>query len=244
MTYEEAKQGLARKLNIDYTKIAQNALFSGADLGDFVQGGMHTAWDRYGWTFTEKTYQLTLVSGDLTAGYLDYPATFEDESLSRLTVAGEKFHKKNFEDYIEFLAQNPTSTEKIWSEHGRFYFINMNAVSSGQEVNVTGKLRCPVLTLAADLLPFSPDTDANENSGNRAVLGLAYADALASEKKKEQGKAEAEQKKALAMLDALWAPMAARRSAEQHQDRPFFTDVPDFFQGSNTSRKTTTGNFP
>lgn len=244
MTYDEAKQALARKLNIDYTKIAQNALFSAADLGDFVQAAAQAAWDAHPWTFKEKTLKLTLSAADLTAGYLDYPQTFEDESIHPLLVAGTPFDKKNFDDYRKYLDENPDTEDEIWSEHGRFYFINMNAVTAGDEVNVTGKLRCPVLSATGDLLPFSPDTDNNENSGNRAIIDLAYAEALGSEKKKEYGQAETERKRAMATLSKIWEPMAARKSAEQHQDRAFFAGVPDFFQKGNTGRSTNIGNFP
>jgi hypothetical protein len=239
MTNLEAKQALARKLDINYSDIANNGLFSDADLQDYIQAGVNKAWDYKPWTFTEDTKKTTSISTE----YYDYPADFEDESITRLTVARKEYRKLNFDDYQKYLADNSTATDRIWSEHKRWYFINQNAYTVGDEIDLTGKLRAPTLSADGDLLPFSPESDNNENSGNRAIIQFAYAEALSSEKKKNAAQGTIEEKRGYAMLDALWAPMGARRSKEQSQERPFF-DVPDFFaNGGRGNSRNITGNF-
>lgn len=135
-------------------------------------------------------------------------------------------------------------SDAIWAEYKRNIFINKNAYSIGSEINVWGKFRATVLSGANDPLPFSPDTDTQENSGNKAIVRLAYAEVLNSEKKKNPNQGMLEEKRALDMLAALWAPMGQRRSFEQNKDRPFF-NVPDLFprRGSGPS-SLNIGNFP
>jgi hypothetical protein len=243
MILSAAKTALALKLNINYANIATNSLWSDANLTSLIQTAAQRAWDYRPWTFSEKTEKTTLLAADITNGYLDYPNNFEDESVSQLLVAGTEWKRRKFPDYKKYFDENPTATDEFWSDHGRFIFFNVNAATAGEELDVTGKLRCPVLDDAADVLPFSPDTDTSENSGNAAIIHLAYAQALGSDKLKAYAQAQIEEKRAYGMLDVVWQPMGARRSSEESQDRPFF-DVPDFFSGTPSSRNTNIGNFP
>jgi hypothetical protein len=240
MTLGEAKIALSRKLNIDYTKIAQNALFSDSELGEFIQTGANLAWAYHLWDFTQDALKFLWDGVDT---YFDYPNTYEDKSIFLLTVNDEEWGKRNFPDFKRYMKLNPSATDEIWAEFKRQYHLNTNPLAASAEICVYGKLRAPTLSLSTDLLPFSPENDNDENSGNSAIIDLAFSEALGSEKKKAYAQAEAEKKKAYAKLDVLWAPMDERDSVEQHLDRPFFADVPDFFPGRN-GRSRTIGNFP
>jgi hypothetical protein len=240
MTLGEAKIALSGKLNIDYAKIAQNALFSDSELGAFVQTGASLSWAYHRWDFTEDALKFLWDGID---AYFDYPNVFEDRSIFLLTVNDQEWGKRNFADFKRYMKQNPTSTEEIWAEFKRQYHLNTNPLVVSDEICVYGKLRAPILALSTDLLPFSPENDNDENSGNSAVIDLAFSEALGSEKKKAYTQADAEKKKAYAKLDILWAPSGELESIEQHQDRPFFENVPDFFRGSN-GHPTSIGNFP
>jgi len=164
--------------------------------------------------------------------------------LPRLTKVNDlEWDKKNFDDFERWFTQNPTATDTLWANYQRKWFANKNALTTGDVITLHGTLKCPALSSDSDLLPFSPDLDNDENSGNQAICRLALADLLGSEKKKAYAQAKEEEIGAFAMLDALWAPMKERQSKEQSQDRPFF-DVPDFFAGRPNRRNTNTGNFP
>lgn len=243
MQLSEARTSLCAKLNIDITDVqaGNNSLFSLADLDDAINDAAKQAWDYKPWTFTEKTYKVFVPSNFI--GYLDYPNTFEDESVSLLTVAGVEFDKKDYQDYVAWFAKYPNDNSLFWTEHERFIFINGNAVVAGQEIDVSGKLRCPVLSASGDLLPFSPQTDNQENSGNVAVVHLSYAHILQSEKKKNLNGAAAVEKDALAILDLVWRPMGERKAEKTAQNRSFF-DPPDLFGSPRRSRNTNIGNFP
>lgn len=234
MTRAEAKSHLARKLNIDLSDIANNDLFTETDLDEYIKLGVIKAWDYKPWDFTEGSKTATTVSDMITAGYADYPTDFQSASIYLLKVDGKEYKKLLFQDYLKFLEDSPNATDRIWSEQKRFVFINPNAYSAGETLDLYGKLMPPVLDDDADLLPFSPDSDNYEHSGNEAIVLLAYSEALASEKKKNPSQAEIERGKAYQILDLLWKPMADARSLLQSKNRPFM-NVPNFFGGGNVN---------
>lgn len=223
MTYLEARQHLARKLNIDYSDIANNDLFSATDLGVLIQLGSIKAWDFKPWDFTEGAK-----TGTTTATYLDYPADIQSGSIYLLRVAGKEYKKLLYQDYMKYLEDYPNATDRIWTEQKRFILINTNAYTVGAAFEVFGKLMPPVLSADGDLLPFSPDSDNYEHSGNEAIVQLGYAEALDSDKKKNPQQAELERKKAYQTLNLLWKPFADARSLLQSRNRPFF-NTPNFF---------------
>jgi hypothetical protein len=247
MTFLEAQTYLIEnKLNGDYDELlaGTNSLFSLAVIKTAIQLASKRAWDYRAWPFSKEVLKLTYVPPVSGEYYEDYPNTYADEAIEKLKVNGLEWGKRNFDDYQLWLANNPTSTQKIWSTYKRFWFANKNALTASDEIAIDGKLKAPSLSADADLLPFSPDFDDNEDSGNHAIVRLAFADLMASEKKKEYQLATTEEKAAFGMLDVLWAPMAERKAREQSQDRPFF-DVPDFFPPSDRGRgPTNIGNFP
>jgi hypothetical protein len=234
MTNLEAKQALARKLDINYANIANNGLFSDADLQDWIQSGVTKAWDYKPWDFTEGAKTGTTIN----TAYYDYPQDVQAGTASVLLVDGGEYDKKDFRDYQRHLKDNPSSTEKIWAEYKGFIFINKNSYTVGVPYDVFGKLNAPYLTLDSDLLPFSPISDNQEYSGNRAIIHFAYGEALGSEKMNNPSQSLLEEKKAYAILDILWKPFADARASAQSKDRPFF-DIPNFY-GSNGF---TPGNF-
>jgi hypothetical protein len=246
MTFLEAQTYLIEnKLNGSYADLlaANNELFSLAEVKTAIDLGAKKAWAYKRWPFTVDALKLTYSPAASGEYYMDYPNTFEDSSIYLFMVNGLEWGKRNYADYEKWLAENPTATDEIWATFKRFWFANKNALTSGDQIDVYGKLKCSPLSVDGDLLPFSPDSDNNEDSGNQAIVRLAFADLLGSEKKKEYGQAAAEEKAAYATLELLWSPMAERESREQSQNRPFF-DTPNFFPGRRGRGDTNIGNFP
>ncbi len=242
MTFLEGKTHLSRKLNINYSDIASNDLFTDTDLGEFIKLGVIKAWDYKPWDFAEGSKTATTVSDMLSSGYADYPNDIQSGSLYLLKIDGKEYKKLLFQDYLKFLEENPNSTERVWSEQKRFVFINPNAYSAGQVMDQYGKLMPPILSQTTDLLPFSPDSDNYEHSGNEAIVLLAYSEALASDKKKNPQQAEIERGKAYQLLDLIWKPFEDARSYLQSKNRPMF-ETQDYF-GNNTSSPIGNFNLP
>jgi hypothetical protein len=236
LTNLEAKQALARKLDIDYSTIASNDVFSDTDLQDFIQAAVLAAWDYKPWPFSRKAKTVTTIDDD----YYDNPEEIQLGSITRLTVGGKSFRKLDFEDYQQILADDPNSTKRIWADWETYIFVNKNAYTVGDPMDWFGKKLAPALSGDSDLLPFSPQSDNYEHSGNHAIVKLAYANALQSEKLNNPVKAAAERKNAYADLDQVWQPFADTKANAQRSASMF--DVSDMF-ATRGSSKTTIGNF-
>lgn len=228
MTNLEAKKALCRKLNIDYTDIANNDLFSAEDIQDFVNQGAMQAYDYEFWDFAEHSKTATLLAGDITNGYVAHPRDILPSSIYYVTIDGKEYGKKSFQSYTKYLELQPTATDKFWAEFKRLIFFNRNSTSAGKVIDIYGKRGFRQLSADADLLPFSPDEDNEEYSGNQACVLLAYAEALGSDKKKNPEQAKIERDKATAILDRLAGQLKQGRAIEQSKNRPMF-DVPDMF---------------
>lgn len=234
MTLLEAKKALCRKLDISYDDIANNDLFTDEDLGEYINGASYRVWDFRSWDWAEHVRTATLLAGDITNGYVAYPTDIQPSSIFLLVINGEEYEKKNFKSYKRYFENNPTATDKYWAEFKRMIFFNVNSASAGQIIDVYGKKNFVELSATTDLLPFSPDTDAQQYSGNEAVITLAYSIALSSEKKKNPQQGQIEEKRAFETLAVLAKQLEDGRASEHSKDSPMF-DVPNFFGNKNGS---------
>jgi hypothetical protein len=229
MTFQEAQQALCRKLDISYADIAYNGLFSLTDIKEFVNTGARIAWDYKPWDFAEFAKTGTLTPTEIANGYLSFPQDLNASSIQTFVVNGELWNNKlSHADYLAFKQKDPTSTEKVWCEWNNIIFFNVNAASSGQTIDVYGKQNFQERSADADLMPFSLNVDSQGNSGNDAVIFLAYAEALGSEKKKNPTQAQAERATGISILESLFKTLSAGRTREQNPYTPMF-EVPDFF---------------
>jgi hypothetical protein len=241
MTLTEAKQELSRKLDIDYSDIANNALFSDTDLGAWIQLGVIDAWDFKPWPFTRKTKTGTTIATD----YYDYPQDLMNGSIYLLKVGGKEYKKLLMEDYLKALEDNSSAQDRIWSEDETYIFVNKNAYTVGDAMDLYGKKIAPQVSSGSDILPFSPITDNEEHSGNHAIIMLAQSWALESEKKNKPDVAVGVRKEALGILKTLWRPYAESKSYLQSKGRPMF-ELPDMFGEGAAGRQSnpqSIGNF-
>lgn len=241
MTLGEARLALCRKLEINYTDVSAglNDLFSSTDIDEFILTGVGKAWDFHKWPFTEGSKTYTPVT---KAEYYPVPNNIVDHSIDFLMVNGEEYTKRSWQSYRKALALNSSTTEKIYTIRNGNLFINKNCYSAGDTIDVFGKLKMPAIdtTSSSSLLPFSPTEDNQQYSGNDAVIQLAYAEALASEKMKNPAQANSERQLAYQTLEILWKPFAAFLAQEQQNGRPLM-EVPDLFPGR--SRRTQRATF-
>lgn len=242
MIFSEAQEKLCQKLDIDFATIALNGLFTLADIKGYINDAGMEAWDKYFWDFAEDAKTAELAGSDITNGYVPHPPTFVPSSIFLLKLAEKEQDKKNFQDFLKEFERNSASTSAIWAEYKRLVFFNKNRVAAGDTIEVWGKKFYVELSSDSDLMPFSPTSDANSLSGNEAIITLAYAKALGSEKKRNPQQSLIEEKKALATLATLWEQAKQGRSIEQPKNRPMF-DVPDFFKGSAGRGQNPAGTF-
>jgi hypothetical protein len=258
MTFLEAKKQLCSgKLNTSYANIiaAKNQLFSQQNLDDAINAGIQRAWDYKIWPFSEATDTETGSSASNPFSISMTGKGFLGESAFLAIVngvpwVGQGAGKRNFRDFMNWFANYPSDKSKIWAEFGGSLYYNANAITVPYTIVVYGKSYAPVYVTDADddvLMPFSVESDAGEDtdsSGNAAIILFAYAYLLSSEKKKNAAQAMQEEKRAYAILDAVWAPIAEGKAQNNPQNQPFF-NTQDYFQNNRSTRyNTNIGNFP
>ena len=158
-----------------------------------MQNAINKAWDFKPWDFAEGDKKITAIATD----YYDYPQLYQAGIIYLLTVAGAEFTKISWQDYLVYKNKYSAGSEEYWAEHKRYVFINQLAVTVGQEIVIFGKLRATALSGDSDKMPFSPDSDNYENSGNRSIVLIASAELLASEKFKNITSAKEKEDKGL-----------------------------------------------
>lgn len=243
MTLLEAKQALARKLDINYSDIANNDVFSDTDLLNYINTACYMAWDYTFWDFTEHSKTATLLTGDITAGYTNYPNDIQPSSIYYLAIGGKEYKKKLFNGYKRYFETNPTAQDKFWAEFKRLIFFNNQIATAGMVIDIYGKKNFVELSGDSDTLPFSPDAvDAQQFSGNDGIVILAYSLALSSEKKMNPSQGAIEEKRAYGIFAVLKAQLESGRATEQPKDTPMFA-VPDYYQKRRGGRSSQVGGF-
>lgn len=142
-----------------------------------------------------------------TDEYYDYPDEFRTDSVIRLIINSNKYDKKNYEDFLDYL-----------DEHSD----NLDSYTAGLTMDVYGSIQPEELT---DTSIFSQSDD----SGNEAIVKKALSVAL---KKSSPQVAIQEEAEAKIILDNIWKRIALRQQREERLDHPFF-NVPDFLGKTN-----------
>lgn len=224
-------------LDIDYTNISLNDVFSDTDLLEYINEGCKQAWSLARWSFSESSKTWTLVSQDVTDGYINIPEDIMPSSIFSVWIAEQEADRRDLVSLRRYLQLNPNGTKLIYAIYKNNLYFNPNSIAVGDVIDAYGKKRFTPFTSSSnsgELLPFSLGADQFEDSGNNAIVRLAYAEALGSEKKKNYAQAEVERKKAMAILTPLAEETKEDRANEQLESKPMF-DVPDFFGGENQS---------
>lgn len=222
-------------LDIDYTNISLNDVFSDTDLLEYINEGCKQAWSMARWTFSQQIKTWTLVTQDITDGYMNIPEDIMPPSIFSVWINGVEADRKDVVSLRRYLAENPSGTNLYVAIYKNNLYFNTYSVSAGQVIDIYAKKRFAPFTASSssgELLPFSLGADGFEDSGNNAIVRLAYAEALGSEKKKNYAQAEVERKKAMAILTPLAEETKEDTANEQMVSKPML-DVPDFFAGEN-----------
>lgn len=116
--------------------------------------------------------------------YYDYPEDFKINSIYYMEVDGKEYIEKSWDDYQVYKANK--STEKVFSSHDGFYFINPKPVEDNKEITIWG-IKKPVA-----LVTWKAEGDDSILSGefDEPVIKLALATCLDKEGRKTEAIAE------------------------------------------------------
>lgn len=176
-------------------------LYSDEILNDWFKKAYAFAAGYRKWPFTEGRVSTTFASlvtdeDGLLVG--EYPEGWKSDSIRLLKIGGERLDKKDFYKFQNYLEDNSSAEDKIFSDFSRRYYVNPNASVSGTVVMWGQYSPYLDVTDLSALTVFS----YNEDEGNEAIV----EEMMSYVKKKEDKLAEAEahHKRAIEILDRIW----------------------------------------
>lgn len=207
---------LCTQLNIDYTDIANNDLFTSTMLIRWLNLSKDEACARHEWPFTEGERDIATTAGKED---YDYPTAMRSDSLRYLTVNDKRYEKLTFEDYLTYREDRSTGTDKFFSDRNRVLYINYLASGFGGSIVCYGQV---FVSGAIDSASTTTVFSSGEPEGDEAIVKLAYAKALSSDKMKNPVKGQKERFEAFEILDGIWDRIITKQASYHTKDRPLF----------------------
>ena len=175
------------------------------------------------WPMTEGRVSTTYVVDSTTdeVGF-NYPEGWKPDSIRLLRIGGKRFKKLNFNKYQEFREDWPSDQAKVFSDHGRLYFINPLADASGT-TTLWGQYT-PIFG-SDDLTVFSDMAE----EGNEAIIEEVMS--YAKKKEKKLTEAIAHHETAKKILDEIWQRIKDEQFGYQSEDDEGMFKRMDIIQG-------------
>jgi len=197
-------------------KDTTSAWISEAFLNDWINQSHRWAAGYKKWPFTEGRVSTTYASVEEWnfEGY-------KSDSFRLLQVGGERFQKLNFEDYQIYKEENPSGTDKVYSDFGKTLFIN---TASGASGTLTAYGQYMPATIADGDGATGDDmetvfSDGNDE-GNEAIIEKSLEYIAKRERKNDEAMLHAQNAKQV--LDDLWTKVEAEQYAYQTKNRGIF----------------------
>lgn len=199
-----------------------------AMLASWVKDAHNWAVAFHKWPFTEKRDQSTAWTGSEETEYSALGVGFRTDSIRMLMIGGKRLQKLNFEDYQIFKEEQPSSSDRVFSDFGRTLYINTVADVSGSLVAYGQYTPSLDTTDLAATTPFSTyDEEGNEAIVEKMTCYLKRREHIPDE-------AELHDQRAIAKLEELWKRIQDERFAYQGKDRGMFTRL-NILTGGNQS---------
>jgi len=154
------------------------------------------------WPATEGRSSTTFASLSTNKdSYLQgqYPEGWKPDSIRRLSIDGKKVEKKDFYKFAEYLEDNSSAQDRIFTDRFRYYYVNPNIDVSGSVV-VWGQYT-PATLDATDTDATTVFSDGLEDL-NEAIVekSLSYA----SKREKDKNGSQLHEQNALAIIKEAW----------------------------------------
>lgn len=171
-----------------------SAFFTETILNDWCTGAIRWAASYKKWPFTEGRVSTTYTTTE--------EWTFEGmkaDSTRILQVGGKRYEKLNFEDYQIYREEEPSGTDKVFSDFGKTIFINPQAGGSGTLIAYSQF--SPADVDVTDLTAKTVFSDGDEE-GNEAVVEetLSYLNL----RERKEDKANYHHQRAEQILNGIW----------------------------------------
>lgn len=126
----EIKADVLVKLAVSTT----TAYYTDDILNDWIDQAHKWAAGYKKWPFTEGRVSTTWASlttdeDGMIVG--EYPEGWKSDSIRYLTIGGCRVDKKNYYKFRQYLEDNSSATDRIFTDHGRRYYVNPRIDVSG-----------------------------------------------------------------------------------------------------------------
>lgn len=231
-SFEEIQKEFCARLDISYSDIDNNDFFDIDEIKRWINLGMKWALAYKRWPFLQKE------SSDLidATGKYAYPTRIKTKSIYLITVAGKRYTKIAHEDYLKYLEDHPSGTDKVWAELDRDTYINGNACSVGNAVLFYGQEVVINLDATSTTTPFN---DAEEN-GDEAIVRWAVAKGL--RKQERFNEALIEEREAKVVLEMVWDRIQEAMPREVRKATPLLKRI-DIVRKYGPRNRNYRGNF-
>ena len=186
------------------------------------------------WPQTEETYYR---DSEVGQAYYNYPTNFKTDSIVELYYNGEEYTKTVWRDFRKYLRDNPTGTDKIWSDLKRQYHINASVATIVNGIEITGHIIPDDLVNASDYTLFVGDANV-ENAIIKYALSILY--------KKGRGqmfdRGTALEEEAKGLLGDAWTQVMKSQGDYASKDSAIFNQI-DVLPTARGARRTNPGNF-
>jgi len=215
-------------------QVSTDVLISTTTLKRWINMAMHWALTYKKWPFLE--YKGT----DLidSTGTYPYPTRMKTKSAYLILVGAKRFEKIRHEDFLKYLEAYPTGTHKVWAEFDRDIFINGNACTIGESVEIYGQQGVADLSGDTDVTPF----DAAEPSGDEAIILKVIARGI---RKASGNSADAKQAEldAKELLNNIWDRIQEATPRAVLKQTPLFRKIKILRGKTESQDPNSIGNF-
>lgn len=226
-TREDMENELVTRLQV----ASNSTRFTSSRITELIQNATTWAGGLYVWNELVRGRRTSTVASQ---EYYDYPGDFRSETIIRVEIDDLEYDRKNFEDYLDFKKEFPNSTDRIFANYGRQYFVFPTPTSNGSgNLVVWGAVQHPALSTAETKTIFS---DSNEQ-GNEAIVKKAFSVAIVRD---DTALSKTEEAEAIAMLGKLRKTQINSTQRNQRLNHPMF-QVPDYNAGRGSA--SAIGNF-
>lgn len=134
MNLQEMQQELENRLSIS----SSNTFWTSSQLVSWLNQAMIYCCGYKKWPFTEDI-DISLTTIASKEDY-NYPLKFKSDSIRILTIDGKMYEKIRYDDYLRYKEDDPTGTDRVFSDYKRVIYINPDAFSAGKTITIYGQV--------------------------------------------------------------------------------------------------------
>lgn len=185
----------------------------------FITDTMLKDWTRMAHTWASAFHKWPFTEGRISTTFAAVEEWnfegYKADSFRTIQVGGHALKKLNFRDYLNYRENEPSGTERLFSDYARIVFINPSIDVSGT-LTAWGQYEPVILSDKTVLTETTVFSDYDEE-GNEAILEKVSG--YLKRREHEAKEAELHDERAIAKLEEVWKRILAEQyNYQTHPD--------------------------